>query len=206
MQDNISDQIIQEATSLFLKYGIKSVTMDDISRSMSISKKTVYQYFRDKNEIVGKVAKVHLENERKHFEEAQASAGNAIEKLYKHSLFLRRSFDKMNPVVIYDLKKYYRDAWALFAQYKKEIFSKSMVDTLREGIEQGYFRENIDPEILVALRFEILEMIAEGNIFPQDKYDFREVQFQLFDHFIHGILTGKGLALLKKYHQNQMQP
>lgn len=205
MQD-ISAQIIEEATSLFLKYGIKSVTMDDISRSMSISKKTVYQYFKDKNEIVNKVASVHLENEKRIFEEIQADAENAIEKLYRHSLFLRKSFEKMNPVVLFDLKKYYKDAWELFIRYKKEVFSKSMVDTLREGMEQGYFRESIDPEILVTLRFEVLQLIADGSIFPTDKFDFRDVQIQLFDHFIHGILTEKGYVLMNEYHKSQIQP
>jgi TetR/AcrR family transcriptional regulator, cholesterol catabolism regulator len=205
MQD-ISEKIIQEATSLFLKYGIKSVTMDDISRSMSISKKTIYQYFHDKNEIVNKVAQVHLETEKQTFEEIQTNAGNAIEKLYRHSLFLRRSFEKMNPVVLFDLKKYYPDAWQLFIDYKKDVFSKSMINTLTEGIRQGYFRENIDPEILITLRFEVLQLIADGNIFPPDQYDFRDVQIQLFDHFIHGILTEKGHVLMNEYYKNHIQP
>ncbi|MBS0000884.1 MAG: TetR/AcrR family transcriptional regulator [Cyclobacteriaceae bacterium] len=205
MQD-ISDQIIQEAASLFLKYGIKSVTMDDISRSMSISKKTVYQYFHDKNEIVNKVAKLHLETEKENFGQIQANAENAIEKLYRHSLFIRKSFEKMNPVVLYDLKKYYKEAWQLFVDYKKDVFSKSMIETLKEGIEQGYFRKNIDPEILITLRFEILQLIADGSIFPPDKYDFRDVQIKLFDHFIHGILTEKGHVLLNDYIKNHIQP
>ena len=198
MQD-IPDKIIQEAASLFLKYGIKSVTMDDISSSLGISKKTVYQYFHDKKEIVNRVAKNHLENERKIFEEIHSNAENAIDKLYRHSIFMRESFEKMNPVVIYELKKYYKDAWQLFLEYKKNVFSNRMIETLREGINQGYFRKNIDPEILISLRFEIMQMIADGRLFPPDKYDFREVQIQLFDHFIHGILTEKGHVLMNNY-------
>jgi AcrR family transcriptional regulator len=205
MQD-ISEKIIQEASSLFMKYGIKSVTMDDISRAMSISKKTLYQYFRDKNEIVNRVARVHLENEKRNFEEIQANAGDAIEKLYMHSLFIRKSFEKMNPAVLYDLKKYYKDAWDLFIQYKREVFSKGMTDTLHEGIAQGYFRKNIDPDILITLRFEVLQLVADGSIFPAEKFDFREVQIQLFDHFLHGILTEKGHALMNEYYKTHIQP
>ncbi len=203
--EDIANIIIQEASILFMKYGIKSVTMDDISRSLGISKKTVYQYFHDKNEIVNKVAKAYLENERRNFEEVQINAENAIDKLYRHSLFLRKSFEKMNSVVIFDLKKYHKDAWQLFQAYKKNIFSKSMIETLKEGIDQGYFRGNIDPEILITFRFEILEMVADGNIFPPDKYDFRQVQIQLFDHFIHGILTEKGNILMNNYIKNHIQ-
>jgi len=204
--EDLSDKIIHEAASLFLKYGIKSVTMDDISRSMGISKKTVYQYFSDKKEIVNKVAKTHLESEKRNFEEIHAKADTAIDKLFRHSVFMRKSFDKMNPVVIYDLKKYYKDAWQLFLEYKRSVFSKKMIETLKEGMEQGYFRKDIDPEILINLRFEIMQLIADGSIFPPDKYDFREVQIQLFDHFIHGILTEKGQCLMKNYLKNQIQP
>lgn len=203
--EETSDNIIQEASTLFMKYGIKSVTMDDISRSLGISKKTLYQYFHDKNEIVNRVAKAHLENERRNFEEIQINAENAIDKLYRHSRFLRKSFEKMNPVVLFDLKKYYKDAWQLFLAYKKNIFSKSMIETLKEGIEQGYFRESIDPEILITLRMEILELVADGSIFPHDQYDFKEVQVQIFDHFIHGILTDKGHRLLNTYIKNHIQ-
>lgn len=203
--EETSDSIIQEASALFMKYGIKSVTMDDISRSLGISKKTVYQYFHDKNEIVNRVAKTYLENERRNFEEIQINAENAIDKLYRHSRFLRKSFEKMNPVVLFDLKKYYKDSWQLFLAYKKNIFSKSMIETLKEGIEQGYFRESIDPEILITLRMEILELVADGTIFPHDQYDFKEVQVQIFDHFIHGILTDKGHRLLNNYIKNQIQ-
>jgi len=203
--EDIADTIIKEASTLFMKYGIKSVTMDDISRSLGISKKTVYQYFNDKNEIVNRVAKTHLEKERRNFEEMQIDAENAIDKLYRHSRFLRKSFEKMNPVVLFDLKKYHKDAWQLFVAYKKNIFSKSMIETLNEGIKQGYFRESIDPEILITLRFEILEMIADGNIFPPDEYDFKEVQLQIFDHFIHGILTDKGHHLLNNYIKKHIQ-
>jgi AcrR family transcriptional regulator len=204
--EEISDKIIQEAASLFLKYGIKSVTMDDISGSMGISKKTVYQYFRDKKEIVNRVAKAHLEDEKNKFEEIHKDAENAIDKLYRHAVFMRNSFDKMNPVVFYDLKKYYKDAWQLFLEYKRDVFSKKMIETLREGMEQGYFRENINPEILIHLRFEIMQLIADGTLFPPEKYDFREVQIQLFDHFIHGILTEKGHYLMNSYLKNHIQP
>lgn len=203
--EETANSILQEANTLFMKYGIKSVTMDDISRSLGISKKTVYQYFHDKNEIVNRVATAYLENERRNFEEIQINAENAIDKLYRHSRFLRKSFEKMNPVVLFDLKKYYKDAWQLFLAYKKNIFSKSMIETLREGIEQGYFRKSINPEILITLRMEILELAADGSIFPHDQYDFKEVQLQIFDHFIHGILTEKGHRLLNNYIKNHIQ-
>jgi AcrR family transcriptional regulator len=204
--EEISIKIIQGAASLFLKYGIKSVTMDDISRSLGISKKTLYQYFHDKKEIVNKVAKAHLEDEKRNFQIIHENADNAIEKLYRHSLFMRDSFDKMNPVVIYDLKKYYKDAWQLFLEYKRDVFLKKMIETLKEGIKQGYFRKNINPEILINLRFEIMQLIADGTLFPPDQYDFREVHIQLFDHFIHGILTEKGQLLMNTYLKNQPQP
>ncbi len=194
-----ADKIIEAAANLFMRYGIKSVTMDDISRELSMSKKTIYQFFRDKNEIVSTIAKDHLEREKTKFEAVKNDSENAIEELYGYSSCMRELFTQINPVVLYDLKKYYSDAWQIYLDYKKDVFSKSMIDTIKKGIEQGYFRKDINPEVMAALRLEEIQWTFDENIFPSDKYEFINVQIQLFDHFIYGLVTEKGYREVNKY-------
>lgn len=202
MQEDISQRILDTSAHLFLKYGIKSITMDDISRELSMSKKTVYQFFKDKNEIVCRVAAEYLEYEKHKFEAIHEESGNAIERLFGYSQCIRELFDRMNPVVLYDLKKYYAEAWKMYLNYKRDIFYKSIINTLILGIRQGYFRNDIDVDILATLRLEETQLSFDEDIFPSNRFDFRKVQFQLFDHFVYGIVTEKGYTTLKNRFKN----
>lgn len=201
MQD-ISQRIIEQAGKLFLKYGIKSVTMDDISTELSISKKTIYQYFRDKDEIVSQVAENHLLQEKARMEEIRSEASNAIEQLYNYSACLREMFEGMNPAVLYDLRKYYNTAWQIYLDFKDKVFFHAIADILRQGIKEGYFRKDIDIEVLSILRLEEFQMTTYDSLFPMEKFDMKHVQMQLFMHFVFGIVTEEGYHKLNQYFKN----
>ena len=195
------DKILASADDLFFRYGIKSVTMDDIAKHLSMSKKTIYQYFKDKDEIVYLITEMHLEKDREETEAMQEESANTIEFLYLLFKCMKESFSKINPSVLFDLKKYHTKAWTLFLEYKKSVFFNSMVSALQRGIEEGNFREDIHPQTLAKLRLEEVQMPFDENIFPRDEYGFQETHFQLFDHFVHGIVTEQGLKLLNNYFQ-----
>ncbi len=166
--------------------------MDDIAQELSISKKTIYQYFKDKEELVSIVAKVHLEKERIEIEQINKTAKNTMEEFILLSKCIKENHLRMNPVVFWDLKKYYHQAWHIFKEYKNGVFFESLRSSLKRGIEEGFFREDINIDVLAALRMEQIQMTYNEEIFPKDKYDIMEVQNQLFNHFVHGVLTQKG--------------
>jgi len=197
--DPVKRRIIDGAEELFLKYGIKTVTMDDIARFLSMSKKTIYHYFKDKNEIVNTVSTTHLEKERLKIESVQNSSKNAIEELLQLSKCIRENINGVNPTVFHDLKKYYNESWDIYMHYRSHVFYYSILSTLKNGIKNGYFREEIDPEILAILRMEEIQMLFNSEAFPRNKYDFKVVQQQFADHFIHGILTTKGKKIYSRY-------
>jgi TetR/AcrR family transcriptional regulator, cholesterol catabolism regulator len=184
--------IIGKAEELFLKYGIKSVTMDDISQELAISKKTIYQYFKDKDELVNTVARVHLEKEKEEITNISKQARNTLEEFMMLSRCIKDSHLKMNPVVFWDMKKYYHEAWEMFQEYKRGVFFESIKLALKRGVAEGYFRNDINLDVLAALRLEQIQMSYNENVFPPDKFNIVEVQKQLFEHFVHGILTEKG--------------
>jgi AcrR family transcriptional regulator len=200
----ITDKIKTEAASLFLRYGIKSITMDDIARSLGISKKTIYQSYKDKNEIVLMVARDFLDSESGRIRKIYASKSNAIEKLTMFSAMMRETFTKINANVLFDLKKYYPDAWNYYLSFKQDVFYKSILQLLSQGIEEGFFRKELNTEVIAKIRLEQVQWIFDDQIFPPDHFNFKDVQIQIFDHFIYGIVTPKGYKLLEKHAKNNL--
>ena len=200
---DISEKIKSESAALFLRYGIKSITMDDISRSLGISKKTIYQSFKDKNEIVCMVAKDFLEQESASISDIYKSRSNAIEKLYMFSAMMRETFSKINSNVLFDLKKYYPDAWDFYIRFKHDVFYNSIITLLNQGIREGFFRKELNPDVIAKIRLEQVQWIFDDQIFPPDQFDFKEVQLQIFEHFVYGIVTPKGFELLEELAKKQ---
>jgi AcrR family transcriptional regulator len=193
----VEEKIIQTSHHLFMQFSIKSITMDDIARELSISKKTIYQYFRDKNDLVLKVTRAHLEKEKLEIQSIKERTTNAIDSLIEQSLCLRKNITRMNPSLLFDLRKYHQPAWELYLECKQKVYIRSLKDTLTKGVEEGYFRQQVDPGILAILRVEQIQMSIERFIYPGDQFEFKEVQIQLFDHFLNGLVSEKGRKYLK---------
>ena len=194
----LKEHILATAYRLFMAYGIRNITMDDLSKELSISKKTIYQHFKDKDEIVYLTTRMALEHEQKYLDEIQQYAKNSIDELILITKFMREHISKINPSVLFDIKKYYRDAWQLYLTFKHEVFTNAVKASLKRGIEEGDFRKSIDIDILAIFRLEMIQLSFDDRIFPRTMFDFREVQMQILDHFIHGILTPKGLKAFQQ--------
>lgn len=203
--EDVKQRIIKGAAELFHKYGIRSVSMDDIARHLSVSKKTIYQYVKDKDEIVLLALKMHMEMEKQEYNEIFENSANSVEELAKVSKCMRNDFKDMNPSLLFDMQKYHPNAWKLWLDFKHEFIKNHVVDNLKKGIEDGYFRKDIDPEVLAILRVEQVQMAFDDTIFPQDRFNFSETQIQFLNHFVHGIVTEKGLKLFNDYLEKSTQ-
>jgi len=173
--------------------------MDDIAKELSISKKTIYQYFSDKDEVVMLSMKYYMEKQKVAFEEMQQKATNTIEELYYISQHIKGNFQNTSMSTLMDIQKLYPKVWQMFLTYKEEVFKKTLKETIRRGISEGHFRSDLDTELMAVLRFEQIQMCFNPEIFPKDKYSFSEVQTHFLMHFIHGMLTDKGRELMKNY-------
>lgn len=201
VETDIKEKILKGAEDLFMKYGVRSISMDDIARHLSVSKKTLYQHFADKEDIVTMTCKAHLERHCREFEQINGKAKNAIEELANLSVCLKRNFEQINPSLLFDLQKYHPKAWSVWLNYKDKFIRESVVRNLKQGIEEGYFRPEIDPEVIAAVRLELVEIVFDETIFPRDRFRLPEVQAQIFDHFVYGLVTEKGKKLYQKYKQ-----
>ena len=194
-------KILKEVGDMFMTYGVRSVSMDDIARQLGMSKKTLYQYFNDKTDLVEKATAEYFRIRQDEYDDATKDATNAIEELHLISRCVRKHFGELNPSLVFDLKKFYPSAWNVFVEYERKTVYESVKDNLERGIKEGYFRNEINVEILALLRVEQIHMSFDPSVFPKDKFDFTQVQMEMFDHYVYGLLTPKGHEIYKLYKQ-----
>ncbi len=200
------EKILKGAEDLFMKFGIRSISMDDIARSVGVSKKTLYQYFEDKEDLVSMVLKSHLERSTKQYDDLRLTSANSIEELARLSVCLKKDMEEMNPSMLYDIQKFHPKAWGIWLEYKNIFIRESVVRNLKQGIEDGYIRDEVNPDILASVRIELVQLAFSQEIFPREKFSLAEVQGQIFDHFVFGLVTEKGKKLYMKYKELNNQP
>lgn len=198
---NIKEKIQKGAEELFMRYGVRSISMDDIARHLSVSKKTLYQHFADKEDIVTVTCQAHLDRSEEEFGQIKKSSRNAIEELVQLSVWMKSNVQDMNPSLLFDLQKYHPKAWKVWLQHKNHFIRTAVARNLKQGIEEGYFRPELDPEVIASLRLEMLQLAFNEEIFPREKFRMPDVQMQIFDHFVFGLLTDKGRKLYLKCKQ-----
>ncbi len=193
------ERIILGGEELFFKAGIKSVTMDDIAKHLGMSKKTIYQFFKDKNELVMALVKMKLKEDEDQMCSIISKSGNVIEEMINMMKCSEEIFSRINPIVIHDLQKYHPDAWKQFQNFKSGVIVHTLEELLSKGIKQGYIRPDIDVKIIAMMRVNQVEMGFNTSVFPVAEFNTWKVQQQFLEHFNYGICTLKGYKLLNQY-------
>ena len=196
--------ILEKSMSLFMRYGTKSITMDDVARECGASKKTIYQFFKDKNELVFECLKTEIEMQDRDLQAINEKAENALEEVILISQFLKTKLDSVNPALIFDLQRHHYSAWQLF-QCKKDTERLQMIsNNIERGKREELYRQELNSRYIAKIRLEQMHLAFDLNIFPPSEYDFKELHLQILDHFLHGLVTEKGLALLRLYKNNSL--
>lgn len=197
----LKDRILAEADDLFCKYGIKRITMDDIAKQLGMSKKTIYQHFKDKNELAYVLFQNMFENQIKVMDTNRELAANAVEEVFLVVTHLHAMLSKMNPMVFYDLQRYHPDVWALFKEFRFTYMKDCILENLKRGVDEGYFRKSLNFEIIALLRIEQVEMIFNQIVFPPGKFMISEVMAEITEHYLYGLCTLKGHKLINQHKQ-----
>lgn len=180
-----------------MQYGIKSLTMDDIARHLGMSKKTLYQSFSDKADLVLKGIQAHMNEEVCAISDIQEKSENAIEEMFLIAQHVSVHLQSMHPSILFDLEKYYPAAFGKFNEYKTEIVMSCIAKNIEEGIEQGFYRDNINIPIVAGLYVGRMDIIFDQQLFPATQYNAKEVYFEAIRYHIRGIASEKGIAYLK---------
>lgn len=193
------EKIIKGAKELFFKYGVKSVTMDDVAKHLGMSKKTIYQYYQDKDEVVHSVMKSQIKFNEKLCVEGYEKSGNVVEEVFNVMKNITEIFSKINPLLFYELQKYYPQSWQLIKTFKEELVLGMVEKSIEKGKKDGFVRADVNTKVLARLRMEEIEMTFNPHLFPADKFSLVDVQITLAEHFLYGICTLKGHKLINKY-------
>lgn len=198
-----TDRILKGAEDLFLHSGIKSVTMDDIARHLGMSKKTIYQFYKDKNDLVIKLVRKKLEEDVRDIDEIMNGNGNVIEQMLEMMKCSGEILSKVNPVAIHDLQKYHPEGWELFKSFKGQFLVEKLEELLTKGKEQGYIRHEVDVRIIARMRVAQVEMGFDTRLFPPTEFNSWKIQYQFLEHFNFGVCTLQGYKLLEEYCKNK---
>jgi len=189
--------VIKKARELYYKYGIKSITMDDVAREMGISKKTLYQEVKNKTELVGKVIDFEIEKRTEEFKELDKSKLNAIEELFEVNRQINNVLEKHNPSMHYDLRKYYPDIYKRLHDSKQNRMLKSLIKNLEKGKKEGLYRKDIDNEIIARLQVARAENVTTSSCVSIRDYISKKFFSEIFIYHIRGISNSKGIKFLE---------
>jgi TetR/AcrR family transcriptional regulator, cholesterol catabolism regulator len=193
------ERIIAGARELFFRHGTKTITMEDIAKHLGMSKKTLYQFFANKNDLVDSMMLQQLNDHESDCSLMASESTNVIEEIFALMNYMGNFFSQINPNLFYDLQKYHKSSWDLFRKFKDDYIVKMVEESLLKGIKQGLVRADLDIKTIARMRVKQVELGFDPQLYPPDKFKIADVQQALLDHFLHGVCTLKGHKLINKY-------
>ena len=193
------ERIFWKAHELFNRYGVRSVSMDDIAAGLGMSKKTVYQFYADKEELVGAVFMAVINTNKDRCVTDRKVAENAVHEVYLAFDMMQEMFAQMNPVLLFDLEKYHPLVYAKFLEHKNSFLYAMIRSNLEKGIAEELYRPEIDVDVMTRFRIESVFLPFDSDTFPNNRTHLVHIEQQILEHFLFGVVTAKGQKLVLKY-------
>lgn len=190
------EDLLTKVSALYRKYGIKSVTMDDVAHELGISKKTLYQFVTDKTELVQQVVEHVRQCNFSSMRRKEGTDLNAIEELIEVSQHVNTVMKDHSPTYEYDLKKYYPDIYRSLMSARRKLMYESMISNIRKGKKEGVYRMDLDETIIAKLHLLRIENMQTTEIFKEEEMHSQKFFREVFVYHIHGLATEKGLEIL----------
>ena len=192
-------KIIEESSELFMRYGIRSVSMNDVASKLGMSKKTIYQYFENKDDLVQHITVDFIQKDLAVFNEIRDKSSNSIEQLLQFAEYLMEMLRKVSPSLMYDLHKYHKDSWCQMEEVHKQFIYTTIKENIERGQSQDIYRKEMDADIAARLYMATSYAVKEEDYFPMKDYKKDKVIQEFMHQFIHGWASDKGLELWKEY-------
>ena len=191
--------MIQRAGELFMRIGIRSVSMDDIARELGISKKTLYQLVENKEELVHLVLESDTCKDIEVMQRNQRESADAIDEFLRNSRYFIREMRKVSPTAIYDVRKYYPEIFQGQVKAHQHEFHKGVAANLERGMEEGLYRDDIDADIIANLYVGMTMMVIDRGVFPAQDRPLSEILRQHSTYHFNGIVNQFGRERLDHY-------
>lgn len=196
-----NERILDKAHDLFMQFGIRSVSMDDIAGSLSISKKTIYHYFADKDELVDAIIEGEIKQMQDECSACSTQATDAVHEIFLTMERIVEQLRNMNPMVLYDLEKFHYRSFQKFTEHKNKFMLRIIRDNIEWGIKEELYRPEIDADVISKFRLESTMIPFNIHLFPPGKYNVLDLTREIILHYVYGLATVKGHKLIQKYNQ-----
>ncbi len=203
--ENKAESILVQVSRMYRRYGIKSVTMDDVAKQLGISKKTLYGFFRDKEDLVHKV--LMLEHQRQYacYDALEARGLNAIEEYFEVYKILKAQYNDYHPSMEYDLRKYYPDLYFRIRAIRRKRILESTYRNLNKGKKEGLYRKELNAKIISKLHLSRIESLFDSDLFTSEELGSFKVFREIFLYHLNGIMSQTGREFfeenLKKFRE-----
>jgi TetR/AcrR family transcriptional regulator, cholesterol catabolism regulator len=191
-------KIIEGATEIFLRLGIKSVNMDDIARELGMSKKTLYLHVQDKKDLVGKAMQWHIDQEDNCICNIQDEKLNAIDQFFEIMMLVNEMLKSMHPSILYDIQKYYPEMMKSMMDNRQKMIRETLLANMKQGQKEGLYRKDFNPDVIIEIYVHSIEGIFNHNWFANIGTTPSELYLELFRYHIRGIASEKGIEYLIK--------
>jgi AcrR family transcriptional regulator len=171
--------------------------MDDIARKLGISKKTLYQFVKDKKDLVKKGMMLCLKDEQDMIAEITKESSNAIDELIEITKCANARLTEMHASVIYDMQKYHPESWILMENHKKEFVKGVILKNTKRGLEEGFYRDNLNPEVIASLYIIMIESLFHADENFGKDISLGDLHLEMIRYHVKGIANEKGISLLK---------
>lgn len=195
----MGELILNKARELFFSYGLKSVSMDDLAKLSGISKKTLYQYFSDKQELVDHIVQDLIECNGGQVKEVQCSAKDAIEEVLQQSNKPFFKWASINRAFFFELQRSFPQVWQKLEHYKLYTFLPAIQQNIKRGMEEGLYRNDLNSSFIADYRLQQLALALQPDAFSRHAMDMTQLVNELTSLYLHGITTEKGKNKLTKY-------
>lgn len=196
---DVLTKILNAATELFRQYGFKTITMDDIARRAGISKKTLYQHFANKQEVIHESLATFMEHSHKICIDIRSNATDAVEEMMSLIELFDQNQRNTNVIAFLELQRYYPDEYEMMRQQLLEKNVAIIRDNILRGMETGLYRDGLNADLMARFHIEVSLMSFQPNLMVNDLIDFKYVTREINEHFIYGLLSTAGKKLYEKY-------
>ncbi len=191
-------EIIFDALMMFSKYGVRSVTMDDIARELGISKKTLYVHFENKADLVHKAVWTVHETIKEQMVKIHAETDNPIDELLEIDKVVSQIMENHSPSMRFQLQKYYPETFAALYEGRHELVHKMISENMEKGKERGLYRPDADTGVVSYLYCSKMETLHNEEEKLLEKHSIGYVMRQSLEYHIRGIATEKGVKYLQE--------
>ncbi len=199
------ERILGKAEELFNRFGFRRVTMDEIALKSGMSKKTIYQLFANKDELVDAVVEEHINKSVEKCEQNCAKAENAVHEIFLSIDIVQGLTSEMNPIILEEMEKFFPAVYKRFFHHKNNYIFQRVQKNLEHGIEEGLFRQELNIDIITKFRIETMFIPFNQDVFPFAKYNLAEVEIETLELYLYGISTIEGQKLIKKYKEQRIK-